>query len=86
VIETFEKDEDHFFRFEGRSHHAGEYQNYIEYFAQCLEKGEAPKPDVEEGLVTMGLMQAMEESYLTGKPVKIAEVMKKYGLGELVKA
>jgi predicted dehydrogenase len=83
VIETFEKDEEHFFRFGGRTHHAGEYQNYIEYFARCLEGGVPAKPDVEEGLVTMALMQAMEESYLSEKPVKIADVLRRYGLAEL---
>jgi len=30
VVETFEDKDDYFFRFGGHSHHAGEYQNYIE--------------------------------------------------------
>jgi predicted dehydrogenase len=84
VIETFEKDEEHYFRFGGRTHHAGEYQNYMEHLARHVEAGTSAKPDFAEGLVTMALMQAMEESYLTERPVKIADVLKRYGLGELV--
>ena len=39
AIESFESKRDYYFRFGGVSHHAGEYQNYIEYFARCLEAG-----------------------------------------------
>ncbi len=84
VIETYEEMEAHYFRFGGHSHHAGEYQNYIDYFARSLASGETAKPDVAEGLVTMAVMQAMEESYLSEKPVKIADVLKRYQLEELV--
>ena len=52
----------YYFRFGGRGHHAGEYQNYIEYFAHCLSEGETPKPDIGEGIVTVALMTAMERS------------------------
>src|ERR1700722_14133642 len=45
AVETFEDQDDYFFRFGGHSHHAGEYQNYIEYFARCLAAGKTPKPD-----------------------------------------
>lgn len=83
VVETFEEEEDYYFRFEGRSHHAGEYQNYIEYFARCLESGETPRPDVTEGIVTVALLQAMEEAVAAGRPVKIADVLARYGLAEL---
>lgn len=83
VIESFEGQEDYYFRFEGHSHHAGEYQNYIEYFAHCLTSGQTPKPDVAEGIVTIALLQAMEESTLQGVPVKIADVLARYGLAEL---
>jgi predicted dehydrogenase len=83
VIERFEGEEDHYFRFEGHSHHAGEYQNYIEYFARCLEAGEAPKPDISEGIVTIALLEAMDESWAKGLPVKIKEVLARHGLDEL---
>lgn len=85
VVETFEDQDAHYFRFGGHSHHAGEYQNYIEYFARCLASGEAPKPDVAEGIVTVALMQAMEESCQTGAPVKLRAVLARHGLEGLLK-
>lgn len=85
-VETFEGQDDYYFRFGGHSHHAGEYQNYIEYFARCLADGETPKPDVSEGIVTVALMQAMEESCSTGSPVKLKDVLARYDLTDLLKA
>ena len=86
VVETFEDADDYFFRFGGHSHHAGEYQNYIEYFARCLASGEAPQPGVREGIVTVALMQAMEESCATGRPVKLGELLARHGLADLLKS
>lgn len=83
VIESFEAQREYFFRFGGNSHHAGEYQNYIEYFARCLDAGETPKPGIDEGIVTVALMQAMEESTVTGQPVKVRDVLARYGLESL---
>lgn len=84
VIERFEEEEDYYFRFEGRSHHAGEYQNYIEYFARCLAAGETPKPDAREGVVTIALLVAMEEACASGQPVKIRDVLARYDLAGLL--
>jgi predicted dehydrogenase len=84
VIETFEDMDDYFFRFGGHSHHAGEYQNYIEYFARCLADGRTPAPDVVEGIGTVALMQAMDEAATTGKPVKVSGVLERYGLSEIL--
>ena len=83
VVEGFEGQEAHYFRFEGQSHHAGEYQNYLDYFARCLADGETPKPDVPEGIVTIALLQAMEEAATTGGPVKVRDVLARHGLVEL---
>jgi predicted dehydrogenase len=84
VVETFEDQDAHFFRFGGHSHHAGEYQNYIEYFARCLASGAAPEPGVAEGIVTVALMQAMEESCRTGVPVKVRDVLARHELEGLL--
>lgn len=86
VVETFEDKDDYFFRFGGHSHHAGEYQNYIEYFARCLASGATPKPDVDEGIVTVALMQAMEEACATGRAVKVRDVLARHGLEALAPA
>jgi len=83
VIESFEAKRAYYFRFGGNSHHAGEYQNYIEYFARCLARGETPKPDASKGIVTVALLQAMEESSLTGRPVRLDEVLGRYQLSPL---
>jgi predicted dehydrogenase len=70
----------YYFRFGGRGHHAGEYQNYIEHFARCVAAGETPKPDLYEGIVTVALMTAMEESLQTRRPVTVEAVLRAHGL------
>lgn len=73
-IVTWEHKLKHYFRFEGKSHHAGEYQNYLEYFADSIEQGFTAYPDLQEGIGTIAVLKAMERSLETGRPVKIAEV------------
>lgn len=68
---TFDHKMKHYFRFEGKSHHAGEYQNYLEYFAGCLDANQTAYPDLREGIGTVAVMQAMDESLRTGMPVKV---------------
>lgn len=68
---TFDHMLKHYFRFEGKSHHAGEYQNYLEYFADCLANNRTAYPDLKEGTGTVAVLQAMEQSLKSGKPVKI---------------
>jgi predicted dehydrogenase len=70
----------HYFRFEGQSHHAGEYQNYLDYFADSIEKGFNAFPDMKEGIGTIALLQAMDRSLESGKPVKVQDILKEYGL------
>ncbi len=84
AIEGFEGKEPYYFRFEGISHHAGEYQNYIEYFARCIASGQTPKPDATEGILTVALLQAMELAALREQPVKLADVLKEYSLDDLL--
>jgi len=80
-VQTFEDKAPYYFRFENRSHHAGEYQNYIEYFADCLDNGKQPLPDAREAVHTLALMEAMTRSvHRGGQPVKLAEVVGEYGL------
>jgi predicted dehydrogenase len=70
----------HYFRFEGQSHHAGEYQNYLEYFVDSIEQNFTAYPDMKEGLGTVALLQAMDKSLQTGKPVRIRQILDEYGL------
>ncbi len=70
----------HYFRFEGQSHHAGEYQNYLEYFADSIEQNFTAYPDMVEGIGTIALLQAMDKSLQTGMPVKVKSILGEYGL------
>ena len=66
---------DYYFRFEGWTHHAGEYQNYMEEFALCLDQGITPKPDLKEGIHTLAIMEAMEKSIETGNVIKVSDIL-----------
>ena len=69
-----------YFRFEGQSHHAGEYQNYLEYFADSIENNFTAYPDMKEGIETIASLQAMDASMKTGKPVNVKNILNEYGL------
>lgn len=73
---TWEHKLKHYFRFEGKSHHAGEYQNYLEYFADSIEQDFTAYPDLQEGIGTIAVLKAMEQSLATGLPVKISSLWK----------
>jgi predicted dehydrogenase len=77
---TWEHKLKHYFRFEGKSHHAGEYQNYLEYFHDCVLSGTTAYPDVAEGIGTIAVLKAMEESLSIGQPVQVGSLLKRYGL------
>ena len=80
IVQTWEHKLKHYFRFEGKSHHAGEYQNYLDYFAECLANDQIAYPDIREGIGTVALLQAMDKSLQTGVPVKIADILAEHGL------
>jgi predicted dehydrogenase len=70
----------YYFRFEGQSHHAGEYQNYLEYFVDSIEQNFIAYPDLKEGVGTIALLRAMDRSLKTGLPIKINDILNEYGL------
>jgi predicted dehydrogenase len=72
----------YFFRFEGQSHHAGEYQNYLEYFADSITEGFTAYPDIKEGIGTVALLQAMDRTLKTGMPVKVDAILAEFGLSQ----
>ena len=74
----FSDKRDYYFRFGGDNHHAGEYQNYIEYFADCLDADLTPKPDLKEAFNILAVMEAIEKSIETGLPVKVKDIISKY--------
>jgi len=79
-IITWEHKLKHYFRFEGKSHHGGEYQNYLEYFADSITEGYTAYPDIKEGIGTIALLQAMDRSLQTGKPVKVDDILTEFDL------
>jgi predicted dehydrogenase len=79
-IITWEHKLKHYFRFEGKSHHAGEYQNYLEYFADSIEQDFMAYPDLKEGIGTVALLQAMDRSLTTGQPVKVRDLLAEHGV------
>lgn len=72
----------HYFRFEGQSHHAGEYQNYLEYFADSINNDTVAYPDLKEGIGTVALLQAMDRSLETGLPVKLNDILNEYNISK----
>lgn len=70
----------YYFRFEGQSHHAGEYQNYLEYLVDSIEQNFTAYPDMKEGIGTIALLQAMDRSLQAGKPVKIKSILDEYAV------
>lgn len=71
---------DYYFRFEAGTHHAGEYQNYMDEFALCLNQGIIPKPDLKEGIHTLAIMEAMEKSIETGNVIKVSDILKSHNI------
>ena len=43
----------------------------IDYFAECIQKGRRPEPDVEQGLRDITIIQAIYQAAKTGRLVKI---------------
>lgn len=79
----FEHLASHYFRFAGKSHHAGEYQNYLDHFADCVARDEVPEPDLREGIVTVALLSAMQRSLESSRPVSVGAILAEHGLSEL---
>lgn len=79
-ILTWEHKLKHYFRFEGKSHHAGEYQNYLEHFATAIKENTEAFPDMKEGIGTIALLQAMDESLRTGKPVRPKDLLAQHNV------
>ena len=79
-LQTYEDKHNYYFRFENETHHAGEYQNYIDYFGRCIIQNLTPKPDLKEGIRTLAVMEAMEESMAEGKVVKVSEILRRRGI------
>lgn len=76
-LQEFDELHGYYFRFEAETHHAGEYQNYIDEFAIAMINGATPKPDLTEGIRTLAVMEAMAESLESGQVVRVEDVLKR---------
>jgi predicted dehydrogenase len=61
----------YYYRHELKGMHYGEFCNYADYFASCILEGKPNSPDLEEGLETLHLMDAVVKSLNTGKAVSL---------------
>lgn len=72
--ESYFEDIYHYFQFEGVNHHAGEFVNYVEYFAKSLTTGQKASPDAYDGYNTIATLEAIRQSIETNKPVKVKNI------------
>lgn len=82
---TWERKLSHYFRFEGKSHHAGEYNNYLEHFARSLEEGFTAYPDMKEGIGTVALLKTMDKALQSGRPERVEDTIAEYELTDYLK-
>lgn len=61
----------YYHRHELKGMHYGEFCNYADYFASRLLSGEPHSPDLEEGLETVRVMDAIVQSLTTGQTVRL---------------
>jgi predicted dehydrogenase len=70
----------YYFNNEVHGMHYGEFANYAEYFALALLEGRAYSPDLEEGLETYCVMEAIRRSTQSGQLVQISPLLEEIGL------
>jgi len=70
----------YYFNSEVHGMHYGEFANYAEYFAEALIEGKPHSPDLEEGLETVCVMEAVRRSAESGSKVSITPLLKEIGL------
>ncbi len=61
----------YYFNSEVHGMHYGEFANYAEYFAGALLEGTPHSPDLEEGIETFCLMEAVRRAAAAGAPVAV---------------
>lgn len=70
----------HYFNSEVHGMHYGEFANYADAFARALIAGEPCAPELEEGLETFCVMEAVRRSARSGAPVAVAPLYAEIGL------
>lgn len=70
----------HYFNSEVHGMHYGEFANYTEAFARALITGEPCAPELEEGIETFCVMEAVRRSARDRRPVRVDEVTGEVGV------
>ena len=70
----------YYFNSEVHGMHYGEFANYTEYFADALVHNRPYSPDLEEGIETFCVMEAIRRSAQSGKPVQVAPLLREAGV------
>ena len=70
----------YYFNSEVHGMHYGEFANYAESFAGALIDGSPCSPDLDEGIETYCVMEAVKRSAETGRPVEVAPLLEEVGL------
>ncbi len=70
----------HYFNSEVHGMHHGEFAHYAEHFAGALIDGTPHSPDLEEGLRTFCVMEAIRRSAHAGGEVAVAPILAEIGL------
>lgn len=70
----------YYFNNEVHGMHYGEFANYTEYFARALLEGQSFSPDLEEGLETVCIMEAVRRSAQEGLPIAVRPLLQLIGL------
>ncbi len=60
--------------------HYGEFANYAEHFARALIDGVPHAPDLEEGVETFCVMEAVRRSARSGRPMEVAPILDEVGI------
>lgn len=72
----------HYFNSEVHGMHYGEFANYAEHFAAALIDNRKHAPDLEEGIETFCVMEAVRRAAQTGTTVEVAPLLRQAGLSE----
>ncbi len=70
----------YYFNNEVHGMHYGEFANYTEFFAKAIIEGTPNAPDLEEGIDTFCVMEAVRRSAASRRPVAVDAVRQEVGL------
>ncbi len=70
----------YYFNNEIHGMHYGEFAGYAEHFARALLEDRRCSPELEEGIETVCVMEAVRRSAHSGQPVEVAPLLEEVGL------